>query len=69
VLIVVAGAALAYNRVGIDGDNWLIEGRLADRYWVVEKYCPSRSDAFGVAGVRFLELAKMTREAAPELYE
>ena len=41
------------NGVGPDGDRWLIEGRLADRYWVVEKYCPPRDDAFGAAGTRF----------------
>jgi hypothetical protein len=57
-----------HDQTGIDGENWVIEGRLADRYWVVDQWSPSRSDAFGAAGIRFLELAKMTTAAAPELY-
>jgi len=57
-----------HDEIGIDGENWIIEGRLADRYWVVDQWSPPRSDAFGAAGIRFLELAKMTTEAAPELY-
>lgn len=48
------------RRPGLDGSNWIIEGHLKDKYWVVERWSPK--DSFRQCGEFLIRLSGLEEE-------
>lgn len=58
-------APTTVDRFGADGTEWIAEGRLAQRYHVVDRWASRPNDAFHALGLVFLDVAGWSSSEAP----